>query len=68
MNPMIVKGIIAVFFLLIFFSLGSSLFFLIRDKGESSRAVTALSWRIGLSLAIFVLLLIAFAMGWISPR
>ena len=68
MNQLIVKGIIILFLLIIFISLGSALYYLVHDKGRTNRAVTALTWRIGLSLLLFILLLIAFAMGWIHPH
>ncbi len=68
MNQLIVKGFIILFLLAIFFSLGSALYYLMRDQGKSDRIVKALSWRIGLSLLLFVLLFIAFALGWITPR
>lgn len=68
MNPILVKGIIVLFLLTIFFSLGSALFYLVRDRGESDRVIIALTWRIGLSLALFVLLLIGYALGWIVPH
>ncbi|HLB41470.1 MAG TPA: twin transmembrane helix small protein [Gammaproteobacteria bacterium] len=64
----IIKTIIVLFLLGIFFSLGSALYFLIADKGRSDRTVKALTWRIALSLVLFVLLLIAVALGWISPH
>jgi hypothetical protein len=63
-----IKAIIILFFVFIFFSLGSALYFLVHDKGDSTRIVKALTWRIGLSIALFILLFIAFAMGWISPH
>ncbi len=65
---MIVKGIIILFLLMVFYSLGSALVYLVKDKDDSTRAVKALTWRIGLSLLLFVLLLIAFALGWITPH
>lgn len=68
MNQLIVKGIIIVFLLTIFFSLGAALFYLMHDQGKTDRTIKALTWRIGLSLLLFVLLLIAFALGWITPR
>lgn len=68
MNHYIVKGLILLLLLLVFFSLGSALYYLVHDKGDSNRAVKALTWRIGLSLLLFVLLLIAFALGWIKPN
>lgn len=64
----IIKIIIWIFFFFIFFSLASALYFLVHDKGESDRIVKALTWRIGLSLVLFILLIIAFAMGWIHPH
>jgi hypothetical protein len=64
----IFKIIIILFFIAIFFSLGSALFFLVRDKSGSTRIVKALTWRIALSIALFILLMIAFALGWITPH
>jgi Protein of unknown function (DUF2909) len=66
---LIIKAIIIVFLAFIFFSLGSALYYLVRgNKGDSERIVKALTWRIGLSLLLFVLLFIAFALGWIKPH
>lgn len=64
----LIKAIIIVLLLFIFFSLGSALYYLIHDRGNSTRSVKALTWRIVLSLLLFILLMIAFAMGWISPH
>ena len=49
-------------------SLGSALVFLIRDRGDSSRTVNALTVRVGLSVALFLFILFSYWMGWISPR
>lgn len=65
---LIIKAIIVLLFVFIFFSLGSALYFLMRDQGDSDRIVKALTWRIGLSILLFVILFIAFAMGWITPH
>ena len=65
---MLLRLIIGVLFAFIFFSLGSALYFLVRDKGNSMRTVKALTWRIALSLILFIMLLIGFAMGWITPH
>lgn len=62
------KIIISILFLFIFYALGSALYFLVRDKGDSDRIVKALSWRIGLSILVFVLLIIAYNLGWITPH
>jgi hypothetical protein len=49
-------------------SLGSALWFLIRDKGGSDRTVKALTVRISLSIALFLLLMAGFATGLITQR
>lgn len=61
------KLFVALAFVLILASLGSALVFLMRDKGKSNRTVTALAFRVGLSIALFVLILIAHYFGWIQP-
>ncbi len=50
----------------ILFSLGSALFYLMRDQGRSRRTVQALTVRIGLSVALFLFVLLAHALGWIE--
>ena len=39
-------------------------------KGESAdgRTVRALAWRVGLSVAVFLLLILSMYMGWIKPH
>lgn len=50
-------------------SLGSALFHLVHDRGgETKSMVRALTVRISLSVALFVLLFIAWAAGWIEPH
>lgn len=66
---MIIKTILIILFVGIFFSLGSALFFLVRGKEENDiNIVKALTWRIVLSMVLFAILLFAFAMGWIVPH
>jgi hypothetical protein len=66
---MLVKSIVILFLLIILYSLGSALFYLVRDKGSDSiRVIKALTWRISLSMLLFILLLIAFSFGWIVPH
>ena len=57
---------VAIAFLLIIASLGSALFYLMRDKGQSNNTVKALALRVGLSIALFISLLIAHWLGWIE--
>jgi hypothetical protein len=64
----VIKGIIVALLVFIFFSLGSALYYLVRDPAESTRVVKALTWRIGLSLVLFALLMLAFGLGWIKPH
>lgn len=61
------KIVVAIAFILIIASLGSALVFLMRDKGRSNRTVQALALRVGLSVLLFVLLLLANRLGWIQP-
>jgi hypothetical protein len=49
-------------------SLGSGLFHLVNDKGESKKMVRALTVRIALSVALFILLFIAWSQGLIQPH
>jgi hypothetical protein len=53
---------------LILISLGSALFFLVRDKGQSLRTVKALAVRVGLSIVLFLLLMIGYKLGLIPGR
>ncbi len=44
-------------------SLFSGLFFLYRDRANGERMAKALTWRIGLSITLFLLLLAGFRFG-----
>tara|TARA_Y100001934_G_C12146711_1_gene675269 strand:- start:604 stop:771 length:168 start_codon:yes stop_codon:yes gene_type:complete len=48
--------------------LASGLLFLVKDKGHTNRTLKALTWRIGLSLMLFIFLFVAFSFGWIQPH
>lgn len=61
------KIVVAIAFVLIIGSLGSALFFLMRDKGKSNNTVRALAVRVGLSITLFVLILAAYKLGYIHP-
>ena len=64
---MIIKILTILFLIAILYSLVSSLVFLVRDKGEGDRTVKRLTWRIGLSIVLFLLLWGAYELGWIEP-
>jgi Na+-driven multidrug efflux pump len=53
---------------LILLSLGSALFYLVRDQGKSDKVVKMLALRVGLSIGLFLLLMVSFKMGWITQR
>jgi len=67
---MIMKIIIILLMIAIVVSLGAGLFHLVREdsSADSRRVVKALTFRIGLSLLLFCLLIVAFALGWIQPH
>ncbi len=49
-------------------SLGSALFFLMRDQGKSNRTVRALAIRVGLSVSLFLLLMAGHYFGFIPDK
>lgn len=67
---MLFKFVIVLFLLFILYALGSGLYYLVSEKTkkDADRVAKALTWRIGLSLLLFALLIVAFAMGWITPH
>jgi cytochrome b561 len=64
----IVRWLIIATLLAIVFSLGTALYHLSRRTGDPDKMLRALTWRIGLSLGLFILLLIAGRAGWIVPN
>ena len=63
-----IKVIIILVFLGIVVSLATGLFALVNDKGDSRRTLRALTWRIGLSVGLFVFLMILVALDVIEPH
>lgn len=61
------KYVILVFFIFILYSLGSALFYMMKDGKGSKRMVKALTFRVALSLLMFLFLIFSFWMGWIKP-
>ena len=62
------KIIFIILFTLIIISLFSSLFFLVKDKGNTKRVVNALKVRIGLSVVLFIILIYMYTNGYIQPH
>jgi len=48
-------------------SLGSAAVFMLRSGGDSRRMARALTWRVGLSVALFVLLMAGYYFGLLQP-
>ena len=61
-----IRVLVVLLVLAILFSLFSGLFSLYRDGGAGRRTAKLLTWRIGLSIALFALLLVAFRFGLIA--
>jgi Protein of unknown function (DUF2909) len=57
------KFIVIIFVALILASLASALFYMIRDKGGSTRTVKALTVRVALSITLFLLLMGGYYFG-----
>jgi uncharacterized RDD family membrane protein YckC len=49
--------------LMIVASLGSAIFFMMHDRGNSKRMVKALAIRVGLSVALFAFLMLGYYFG-----
>jgi len=61
----VVKIIVLALVALILVSLASGLYYLVKDRGASERTVKALTWRVGLSAALFALLMAGYYLGFI---
>jgi hypothetical protein len=63
--------LVALAFLAIIASLGTALFFMLKDgtggKAKSSNMARALAFRVGFSILLFVCILIAWKLGYIQP-
>ena len=60
------KWIIPIVLLMIVASLGSALYYMMKDRGNSARMVHSLMLRIGLSIALFIGIWIAHTLGYIQ--
>ena len=62
-----IKIIILVFFALMLYSLFSGLFYLVKDRGQGTRTLKALTARISIWVLLFVLLCVGLYTGVITP-
>ena len=65
---MLTKVVIVTILLGILLSLGTALFHMVKGQGSSERTARALTVRIGVSIALFALLLVLGATGVINPH
>ena len=65
---MIFKAVIITLLVLIMLSLAMGLWYIWADRDNSTRAVRSLTWRVGLSVTLIILLFLGIWMGWIQPH
>lgn len=67
---MTIKILFILVFISILFSLGSALFHLVKHKNQdhSKKTAKALTYRIGISLVLFIALFVSYATGLIKPN
>ena len=65
-TPFFIKVAIVLLLLFIIVSLFSALFYLGKDKGSNNRTAKALTLRIGLSIFLFIMLMVGYFTGLIS--
>lgn len=66
---MLIKTLVIIAFIAIIVSLGSALFQLVKykDQENSQKALKLLTWRISLSVMLFLLVVIALGTGLLKP-
>ena len=62
------KTALVVVLLVVIFSLGQALYFMMTDKDDDKRTVWALTRRIGLSLLLIAMVVLGIWMGWLHPH
>ena len=60
--------IIVAFLVVIVYNLGAGLYYMMVDKGQTNRTVKALTWRIGLSVTLILLIVLGIYTGVIKPH
>ncbi|MDH5553397.1 MAG: twin transmembrane helix small protein [Nitrosomonas sp.] len=54
------KILAIILMLLIFYNLGTALYYMIKDKGQTSRMAKSLSYRVGFSVLLFVIMMAVY--------
>jgi TRAP-type C4-dicarboxylate transport system permease large subunit len=65
---MLFKAIIIILLLMILASLGKALYHMVRKERNPDGVVNSLTYRIGLSVLLFVLIVLGSYMGWVTPH
>ena len=60
--------VVILFILVILASLGSALYYMVKDRGATQRTAKALTIRIALSIVLFLLLVLGLQTGVITTR
>ena len=68
MNDSLKTLLIIAFLILIIWNLGAGLYYMLVDRGRSSRTVDALTRRVVLSVVLVALVGVSIYMGWIEPH
>ncbi|WP_434031649.1 twin transmembrane helix small protein [[Pseudomonas] boreopolis] len=68
MNDSLKTLLIVAFLIAIVWNLGAGLYYLLNDRGQTKRTVRALTWRIGLSVALILLVVLGIYTGLIKPH
>ena len=64
MEKLLIIGVLIV----ILYNLGAGLYYMMVDKGKTDRTVKSLSWRIGLSIGLILLVILGIYTGVIKPH
>ncbi|HET8899107.1 MAG TPA: twin transmembrane helix small protein [Rhodanobacteraceae bacterium] len=62
------KIVLLILLFLMIVELGRALYYMMVDKGEGKRTVWALTRRIALSALLIGMIVLGWAMGWITPH
>ena len=68
MNDSLKTLLVVAFLLVILWNLGSALYYLLVDRGQSKRTVNALTRRIGFSVLLILMIVVGIWTGVIQPH
>jgi len=66
---MFMKILIVVFLIVILYCLGSGVYYLSKaGRANEINLAKSLTWRIGLSILLFLFIIFSYFMGWLHPH